>query len=52
MRRKEFAMEAISAEYLLLFNEISMTLEELDLLRARLVAAQQQAEEMYIKKSA
>ena len=45
-------MEDISREYLLLFNEISKTIDELDAIRATLVAAQQQAEELYIKRSA
>lgn len=45
-------MEAISSEYLLLFNEISHTLEELEALKARLQEAQRKAEEMYIEKSA
>ena len=42
----------MSAEYLLLFNMISQTIEELDTLKERLIKAQQKAEDLYIDRSA
>ncbi len=41
-------MEELSQEYILLFNVITDTLEELEQLRRKLIEAQQQAEEFYI----
>ena len=45
-------METMSAEYLLLFNQISQAIEELDTLKEQLIQAQQRAEDLYIEKSA
>ena len=41
-------MQKVSKEYLLLFNAITDAEESLCRLRAELMAAQQQAEELYI----
>ena len=40
----------MSEEYILLFNTITDALETLDMLRVKLMEAQQNAEEMYISK--
>lgn len=44
-------MEPISKEYLLLFNAITDAQESLDRIRAELLCAQQQAEELYLAQS-
>lgn len=44
-------MKDISKEYLLLFNIITDTEESLRQLQARLVAAQQQAESLYLEET-
>ena len=41
-------MKSISKEYLLLFNAISDAEKALDQLRETLIAAQQQAEDLYL----
>ena len=43
-------MQNISKEYLLLFNAITDAEEALQTLRARLIAAQQQAESLFLEK--
>ena len=40
----------MTEEYILLFNTITDTLETLEALRAKLIASQQQAEEIYISR--
>lgn len=45
-------MELLSAEYTLLFNTLSKTIEELNEMAAKLMEVQQKAEELYIEKSA
>lgn len=45
-------MKEITKEYAYLFNEISGIIIELELLRAKLIACQQRAEEIYIGDSA
>lgn len=42
-------MQDVSREYSLLFNALSDAEEALDLLRNQLIAAQQQAEELYLE---
>ncbi len=44
-------MQKVSREYLLLFNTITDTEESLRQLRARLIDAQRQAEELYIQQA-
>jgi len=41
-------MSDIRKEYILLFNTITDTIEALEQLRTRLIAAQQQAEELFL----
>ena len=38
-------------EYLYLFNTITRTVEQLDVLKAQLLLAQAQAEELYLKRT-
>ena len=45
-----YQMQNISKEYLLLFNAITDAEEALQTLRARLIAAQQQAESLFLEK--
>ena len=47
-RKDEYHMQKVSKEYLLLFNAITDAEESLCRLRARLMDAQRQAEELYI----
>ena len=47
-RKDEYQMQKVSKEYLLLFNAITDAEESLCRLRARLMDAQRQAEELYI----
>lgn len=42
-------MKPISEEYVLLFNALTDAEETLQQLRARLIAAQQQAEDLYLE---
>ncbi len=46
--RKEYSMQDISQEYIILFNAITEAEKDLRRLRERLVLAQQLAEEAYI----
>lgn len=41
-------MKEISKEYVVLFNSISNTISELDILKDKLIRCQQLAEEIYI----
>ena len=48
-RKDEYHMQKVSKEYLLLFNAITDAEESLRLLQARLIDAQQKAEELFIE---
>lgn len=51
-RRKEVGdMEHLDPEYLCLFHAITETIEELDRLKADLMAAQRRAEELYVERT-
>ena len=47
-RKDEYQMQKVSQEYLLLFNAITDAEESLRRLQAKLIDAQQKAEEMFI----
>ena len=47
-RKDEYQMQKVSQEYLLLFNAITDAEESLRRLQARLIDAQQKAEELFI----
>ena len=47
-RKDEYQMQKVSKEYLLLFNAITDAEESLRRLQARLIDAQQKAEELFI----
>lgn len=44
-------MEHLDPEYLCLFHTITETIEELDRLKADLIAAQRRAEELYVERT-
>ena len=45
-------MEVINAEYLVLFNAVTCSIEKLEELKKQLMEAQQKAEELYIDRTA
>ena len=49
LRKDEYQMQNVSKEYLVLFNAITDAEESLRRLQARLIDAQQKAEELYIE---